>query len=249
MTRVLIPSGALGLGYDRDALQAGIANRPDVIAIDGGSTDSGPSYLGRGVSKYSTASTKAEWRELMQARAEAGVPLIIGTAGTCGADQTVDWLFEITKDIAAELGQTLKVALLFSGQSPASVVAALSAGSVSPLPAAPPIDEDIVNNCTNIVALAGAEQIQAALQTGADIIIAGRTTDTAIIAALPLMRNDHPGAAIKEYSNRVSARSPATPPWHRDLQLAPAIFPPRFRDNYHSCPVLSSLYAAFASHN
>ena len=35
---------------------------------------------------------------------------------------------------------------------------------------------------THIVALAGAEQINEALATGADIIPAGRTTDTAIIA-------------------------------------------------------------------
>ena len=60
MVRVLIPSGALGLNYDKVALQRGIDARPDIIAIDGGSTDSGPSYLGRGVSKYSRASTKSE---------------------------------------------------------------------------------------------------------------------------------------------------------------------------------------------
>jgi len=63
--RVLIPSGALGLGYDRDALARGIAQRPNIIAIDGGSTDSGPHYLGTGTSKYSRASIKAEWRALM----------------------------------------------------------------------------------------------------------------------------------------------------------------------------------------
>ena len=58
MTRVLIPSGALGLNYDQAALERGIVNRPDIIVIDGGSTDSGPAYLGRGVSKYARASTK-----------------------------------------------------------------------------------------------------------------------------------------------------------------------------------------------
>ena len=42
----------------RAALARGVANKPDLIAIDGGSTDSGPSYLGRGVSKYSRSSTK-----------------------------------------------------------------------------------------------------------------------------------------------------------------------------------------------
>ncbi len=57
------------------------------------------------------------------------------------------------------------------------------------------IDADLLMSCSNIVALAGAEQIQAALETGADIVIAGRTTDTAIIAALPLARGCHPGGA------------------------------------------------------
>lgn len=195
MTRVLIPAGALGLGYDRAALARGVENGPDIIAVDGGSTDSGPSYLGRGVSKYSRASTKAEWRDLMRARARAGVPLVIGTAGTCGADPAVDWLADITREIAAEEGMRVKVALLRSGQPAARVKAALAAGRVRALPAAPEISDAVLDSCTNIVALAGIEQIAAALATGADIVIAGRTTDTAIIAALPIVRGDHPGAA------------------------------------------------------
>src|SRR5690606_6907418 len=170
MTRVLIPTGALGLGYDRGALERGVANRPDIIAIDGGSTDSGPSYLGRGVSKYSRASTKVEWRELMQARAKAGVPLVIGTAGTCGADAAVDWLFDITREIALEEGMKVKVATLKSGQPKERVKAALDGGRLHPLPAAPDICEAVVDDCTNIVALAGVEQVTAALATGADIV-------------------------------------------------------------------------------
>ena len=47
-------------------------------------------------------------------------------------------------------------------------------------------NEDIIKSCTNIVALAGAEQIQKAINTKADIIISGRSTDTAIIASLPI---------------------------------------------------------------
>lgn len=195
MTRVLIPSGALGLGYDADALARGIALRPDLIAIDGGSTDSGPSYLGRGVSKYARASTKLEWQGLMLARAEAGCPLVIGTAGTCGSDSMVDWLVEITQEILAEQGLSAKIATLKSEQPTARVTDALSQEQVTALPAAPKISADVVNDCTHIVALAGAEQIAAALQTGADIIIAGRTTDTAIIAALPIMNGLNPGPA------------------------------------------------------
>ena len=72
-TRVLVPSGVLGLGFDRAALARGVAAKPDIIAIDGGSTDSGPYSLGAGESKYARAATKSEWRHLMHARAEAGV--------------------------------------------------------------------------------------------------------------------------------------------------------------------------------
>ena len=194
-TKILIPSGALGLGYDRDALMRGIALKPDLIAIDGGSTDSGPHYLGTGTSKYSRSSIKSEWRELMQARAMANVPLVIGTAGTCGADDAVDWLLDITKEIATETDQDVTVAILKSGQPVDRVKNALDRGRITPLEPVIDIDHSVLQSCTNIVALAGAEQIQAALNTGADIVIAGRATDTATIAALPLARGCHAGGA------------------------------------------------------
>ena len=195
MTRVLVPCGALGLGFDRVALAAGIAAKPDIIAIDGGSTDSGPSYLGTGTSKYSRASNKAEWRDLMVARAEAGVPLVIGTSGTCGTDATVDWMLGITRELAEELGQSLKIATLYSDQPAERVKSALAAGRILPLTPAPEISDAVLDACTNIVALAGAEQILVALNTGADIVLAGRTTDTAINSALPLARGAHAGGA------------------------------------------------------
>ena len=68
-TRVLVPSGVLGLGFDVTALERGIAAKPDIICIDGGSTDSGPYYLGTDTSKYARDVCKAEWRHLMRARA------------------------------------------------------------------------------------------------------------------------------------------------------------------------------------
>lgn len=194
-TRVLVPSGVLGLGFDRAALSRGVAMKPDIIAIDGGSTDSGPWSLGAGQSKYSRAATKAEWRHLMQARAEAGVPLVIGTSGTCGADATVDWMYAITAELAAELGQKLTVARLYSQQPARRIVQALEEGRVTPLTPAPEIDADGLRAMANIVALGGVEQVQAALATGADIILCGRVTDTATIAALPLARGEAAGGA------------------------------------------------------
>jgi len=95
-TRVLVPSGVLGLGFDSDALSAGVAAQPHIIAIDGGSTDSGPYYLGTSTSKYSRAACKAEWKQLLQAREQLKVPLVITSCGTCGTDDMVDWMLAIT---------------------------------------------------------------------------------------------------------------------------------------------------------
>jgi hypothetical protein len=107
-------------------------------------------------SKYSRAATKSEWRDLMLARAGAAAPLVIGTSGTCGTDATVDWMFEITQELASELGQRLKVARLYSSQSPARVAMALAAGRITPLSPAPEISAEALGAMTNIVALAGA---------------------------------------------------------------------------------------------
>lgn len=194
-TRVLVPSGVLGLGFDDAALAEGIARRPDIICIDGGSTDSGPHSLGTGTSKYSRNACKSEWRQLLQARAAAGVPLVIGSSGTCGTDSTVDWMFDITRELVEEMDQTVRVARLYCSQPQGRIAEALAAGQLHPIDPAPEIDADRIASLSNVVALAGAEQIAAAIATGAEIIIAGRTTDTALIAALPLMRGGHAGAA------------------------------------------------------
>ena len=195
ITRTLVPSGALGIGFDAQALIRGLDRKPDIICIDGGSTDSGPFYLGTGTSKYSRAATKAQWRQLMKARADAGVPLVVGSCGTCGTDDTVRWMLEITAEVAAELGQRVKVATLYSSQAPARVAEALTEGQVEPLYPAPDISPESVAEYANVVALAGAEQIGAALDTGANIVLAGRTTDTATISALALKRGVPAGAA------------------------------------------------------
>ncbi len=194
-TRILVPTGALGISFSEEAFARGIAAEPDIICVDGGSTDSGPFYLGTGTSKYSRAATKEEWRRLMIAREEAGVPLVIGTSGTCGADTAVDWMLSITRELADELGQKVKVAALYSSQPAAVVQTALRDGRIAPLSPAPEVTEAALERTGNIVALAGAEQINAALDTGADIVLCGRATDTAVISALPLKRGEHAGAS------------------------------------------------------
>jgi len=196
-TRILVPSGVLGLGFDRKALADGVLLKPDLIAIDGGSTDSGPAYLGTGKSKYAHAVTTGEWRELLDARHAAGCPLVIGSAGTCGVDAQVNSMLEITRGWSDEHGVPLRIATLCTEITPRTVLTSIEQDRLSPLGSIA-VNQSLVDaiaDCTHIVALAGAEPIAAALAAGADVVIAGRTTDTALFAALPIARGADPGAA------------------------------------------------------
>lgn len=196
-TRILVPSGVLGLGFDRDALARGISLQPDLIAIDGGSTDSGPVYLGTGTSKYAEAVTSGEWRELLDARHAAACPLVIGSVGTCGVDAQVDALLDVTRAWSDATGHPLRIVCAYTEIDNNAVLQAIDRQRVQPLGSIA-VDAalcEAIGDCTHIVALAGQEAIAAALAEGADVVIAGRTTDTALFAALPIARGADPGAA------------------------------------------------------
>ncbi len=187
-TTILVPAGALGAAIDAAHVANGLAMGVDAIACDAGSTDSGPSYLARGVSKLSRDSIKHDLGVLIPAAFQAGIPLIIGSCGTAGTDSGVDWTRDIALEIAQELGIQPKIALLYSEQDPATIKAKLAAGHVLPLPPAAALTDASVEACGHIVALMGVEPYIDALAKGADIILGGRTTDTAVLCCLPIMR-------------------------------------------------------------
>lgn len=195
--KILVPSGAIGANGTRspEPFDRGMRERPDVIAVDGGSTDSGPHYLGSGDPKPPRGALRAELRQAMVARAQLGIPLIVGSCGTSGSDKGVDIMRGLCEEIAQELGQTVRVACIYSEQSADAVKAALREGRITALQPERAIDEALVERCSRIVAAMGAEPIMHALQQGVDIVLAGRATDTALMAAVPLMRGLPPGAS------------------------------------------------------
>lgn len=194
-TTVVVPVGALGAGVRADLLEQALQKGADAIALDAGSTDSGPAYLATGLSKYSRDSLKADLTVLMAARAKWKVPLLIGSCGTSGCDMALDATRDIALEVAAELGQTPRIALLYSEVDPVALKARNDEGRVRPLAPFGPVENGIVEACEHIVALMGPEPYIAALESGADIVLGGRTTDTAVIAAVPLMRGAGQGPA------------------------------------------------------
>ncbi len=193
--RVFVPAGQLGAGVRADEVVTAIERGFDVIALDAGSTDSGAPYLAAGVSKNSRDAVKADLRLLMTAQARSRAPLLVGTAGQAGADPNVDWTLEIVAEVAREEGLTPRVAALYSELAAETLKAKNAAGKVRSLPPLGALDDATIDSCAHIVALMGVEPYIAALEAGADILIGGRSTDTAVLASYPIWRGAHAGAA------------------------------------------------------
>jgi len=195
--KIIVPVGSLGAGVREEEIAYGIAQGATAIATDAGSTDSGAAYLALGISKNNRGSVKRDLTILMKAGAEAGIPLIVGTCGQAGGDKNLDWTRELAIEVAGELGIHPRIAALYSEQDKDELKARNAAGRIRPLPPLGPLDNDTIEACDHIVAAMGAEPYIAALEKGADIVLGGRTTDTAVLASFALMKG-----------------APAGPAWH-----------------------------------
>lgn len=65
--RILAPTGCLGGGFGPAALGRGMTLRPSVIAVDSGSSEPGPSFLGSGSPLFSERIIKKELAAIVQA--------------------------------------------------------------------------------------------------------------------------------------------------------------------------------------
>jgi len=186
--KIFVPVGSLGTGVRAAEVSAALERGMDVIATDAGSTDSGAAYLATGTSKNARSAVKADLLLLMAAQQKIKVPLIVGTAGQAGGDLNVDWTIDVVREIAHDQGYRPKIAVLYSEQSAATIKAKNAAGKVRPLPPLGPLLDETIDECRHIVALMGPEPYVAALEAGADIIIGGRSSDTAVLASFPLWK-------------------------------------------------------------
>ena len=190
--RVLSATGILGSGFREDSLKRGMALRPDFIGADSGSTDPGPYYLGSGETLFSDAAYKRDLRLILLAARAAKIPAIIGSACTAGTDDQVQRLVRIAREIAREDKLSFKLATIRSEQSKDYLKQKLREGRIKPLANAPRLDEAVIDRSTHIVGMSGIEPFIEALQNGADVVLAGRSCDTSIFSALPVMRGINP---------------------------------------------------------
>jgi len=193
--RIFVPTGSLGAGAREEEIREAIARGAQAIATDAGSTDSGAAYLALGISKNNRGSVKRDLTLLMKAAAQARIPLIVGSCGQAGGDANVDWTKQIALEVAAELDLKPRIAVLYCEQSKEMLKARNAAGKIRALPPLGALDDATIDACDHIVAVMGPEPYIAALNAGADIVLGGRTTDTAVLASYALMKGAPAGAS------------------------------------------------------
>lgn len=185
--------GSLGTGFLESSLDRGLEYPIDFIGADAGSADGGPGALSGSTSGWPRANYKRDLSLLVRGALSKNVPLIVGSCGMSGRDWGVDLFAELAREIADEHGLSFRMARIYSELQPDLVVDHIRADRLRPIEPAPHYDEEVAANSARIVGVMGVEPIQEALRRGADIVLAGRTTDTAIFAAIPLSRGFPPG--------------------------------------------------------
>ncbi len=193
--RLVAPTSILGAGFKLESLEKAMSWQPHAIGCDAGSTDPGPYFLGSGELYFSREAMRRDLEHLLVAARGAKIPLLIGSAVAGGADAQLHVAVELAEEAAAKHGLHFRLAVIRCEPPTEYLQQCLREGRIRPLANAPEIDEETFARCEHVVAMAGVEPFQAALEAGADVVISGRSSDAAIFAALPTLEGFSPGLA------------------------------------------------------
>jgi len=193
--RILSTTAILGYGFPLSSFEEGMKRKPHLIAVDAGSTDPGPYYLGAGVSFTDRDAVKRDLEIMIKAGVDHGIPVCIGTAGGSGGEPHLEWNQKIIEEIASENELHFKLAIIHAELPKDFIKQEYSVGKITPLDPAPELTEEAIDNTTRIVAQMGVHPFIAAFKTGAQVILAGRAYDPAVFAALAVSEGYDMGLA------------------------------------------------------
>ena len=194
--RILSTTAILGYGFPVSSFEEGMARNPHLIAVDAGSTDPGPYYLGAGISFTDRDAVKRDLELMLLAGVPKGIPIVIGTAGGSGGDRHLEWNRQIILEIAKEQNLHFKMAIIHAEIPKAEVLSAMDAGKVRPLPPAQELTKELLLETVSIVAQMGIEPIIKAIDAGVTVVLAGRCYDPAVFAAPAVRAGFDKGLAI-----------------------------------------------------
>lgn len=184
--RILSTTAILGYGFPEESFRRGMERTPHLIAADAGSTDPGPYYLGSGKSFTDRSCVKRDLRFMLTAGVRNGIPVVVGSCGGSGAQAHLEWCLEIVREIAREEGLSFRMGVIPADIDEKVLVEAVRAGATEPLGPLPPLTEETVNASAPVVAQMGVEPFIEAFAKGCTVVMAGRSYDPAVFAALPI---------------------------------------------------------------
>jgi hypothetical protein len=194
--RIVSLCGALGYGYSVDSFNRALEQKVDVIAVDGGSSDPGPHYLGSAKTGFTRESLKRDLEIAILAALERKVPFILGSSGLAGGEPHLEVIRQIVYEIAEENNLDFMLALIHTELDKEYLKDKLRNGKVIPLGDQIELTQDSIEGSVRIVGQIGTEPFIEAYKSGADVILAGRACDSAIFASIPISRGYAPGLAF-----------------------------------------------------
>jgi hypothetical protein len=192
----ILAHGMLGYGFPVASLTEAVRRGFQLIAVDAGSTDPGPYYLGSGRPFISRTMVHRDLELLLEAAVQTGAKMIVGSAGGAGTRSQLAFVAEIVREILTRRGWSLKLATIDSQLEPDVVRKALEDGRIETFETEVALTHADVDDAINIVAQIGVEPFIAALDAGADVVVAGRAWDVANVAALPIALGYPAGLAL-----------------------------------------------------
>ncbi len=186
--RILSPTAILGYGFPMASFEAGLQLNPHVIAVDGGSTDPGPYYLGSGKSFTDRVAVKRDLEAMLVHGIKSQIPVIIGTAGGSGANSHLQWCLDIVEEVARENKLSFKLGVIEAEIAKGELLKRFERGEIKPLPPGGELQRGDLESSTRVVGQMGMEPFIQVLQSGAEVILAGRAYDPAVFACYPVWK-------------------------------------------------------------
>ena len=184
--KIICPNGHLGFAPIRTAsFRLGVEAKPHYIAADSGSDDVGPGPLGSDTSTSPLGWQTHDLEQMLLASRELGVPMIIGSSGDTGSNSRVDLYVKIIRELAAKhrLPQ-FRLGYFYSEVEKDDLRRRMRGGEiVAGLDAHQDLTEAELDATERVVAMADVHPFIDLLRQGADVIIGGRSSDSAVFAA------------------------------------------------------------------
>ena len=184
--RILCPNRHLGfMPAEEHSFCEGAAGRPDYYCCNSGNIPNDPAALGMDTSLSLYQWQKHDLELMLLASRQQGVPMIVGSAGDTGADSRVDLYVNLIQRLARQHNlPPFKLAYFYSEVPKRTLRALLEKGvSFDATHKQQTLSIETLEGTERILAVADVQPFMKALESGADVIIGGRSDPASVFAS------------------------------------------------------------------